>query len=287
VLTSVLFEKEKGTKIEDLLTRLCQLRGISLDDLKVLNDKGEKQNLNPTVGEEDLMFLELLDKKQKQTKENTKEEEDDEGPGKMQLGKPDDIKATVGTPCAYSLREQLFPQEWQALQDLKTNYEICKNYSDEFLMACLFARKLDLIRTHNLLQQNMRWRKENGFLTIPKLSEINQEVFSMWGYVPGARSKEGTGILYFHLVEMGKEPFTANNIIKFLVWHNFVGGFSEGMDFYRNGVFILRDMGQFTWKHVDVDIMKKVNTMWTDNFPTRVKKFIALDPPAIFEALKK
>jgi len=205
----------------------------------------------------------------------------------MQLGKPDDIKATVGTPCAYSLREQLFPQEWQALQDLKTNYEICKNYSDEFLMACLFARKLDLIRTHNLLQQNMRWRKENGFLTIPKLSEINQEVFSMWGYVPGARSKEGTGILYFHLVEMGKEPFTANNIIKFLVWHNFVGGFSEGMDFYRNGVFILRDMGQFTWKHVDVDIMKKVNTMWTDNFPTRVKKFIALDPPAIFEALKK
>jgi len=60
-----LFEKEKDTKVEDLINRLCTLRGIDLSKLKklkIIDDVGNKVDVKKTVGESGLPFIEIIDK---------------------------------------------------------------------------------------------------------------------------------------------------------------------------------------------------------------------------------
>jgi hypothetical protein len=236
------------------------------------------------------MFLELVDKNQKKSKDKKKDTEEENAGAKLQKGKPDTIQVVMGKCCEYPLKDQLFPQEWQALQDLKTNYEICKNYSDDFLMACLFSRKLDLVRTHALLQNNLKWRKENGFAELPKITDFDLDgIMKSWTIVPGSRAKDGTGLVFIEFtdMEMGKEPFTVTTMMKWIAWYYYIGIFSEGMDYFRNGITMVEDLAQFGWKHFDIDFQKKMGSIWSDTFPMRVKRVLVVNPPVIFEALMK
>jgi len=156
-------------------------------------------------------------------------------------------------------------------------------------MACLFSRKLDLVRTHNLLLNNWKWRKENNFTNLPRFSEIPKELWKTSGLSIGMRTKEGNGLAFIVIkdFEIGIEPFTVSNMIKFFVWFYCVGMFSEGMDYFRNGIEIVEDLEGYGWKHFDLDFQKKVGSMWHDTFPLRVKKIHVLNPPAIFDAIMK
>jgi len=73
-MTSVLLSKEKDTVILELLKRLCTNRGIDLSTLNVLDEVGKKVNTNQTVEESKLVFMELIDKneKEKPTKKKRK-----------------------------------------------------------------------------------------------------------------------------------------------------------------------------------------------------------------------
>jgi len=208
---------------------------------------------------------------------------------KLRKGRPHGIVMEIGQTCKIPLKDQLFPEEWHALQDLKTNYEICKNFSDEFLMASLFARKLDLVRTHNLLQSNWKWRVENNFVILPKFSEIPKEYYKSITFVNGARTKDGSGILYFEVKEMeiNKGPWTMDNLMKWIAWYFMIGMFSEGMDYFRNGVQYIQDLQGYSWKQFDLDFQKKGGAAMTDHFPARIKGFLILNPPAIFNAFMK
>jgi len=291
VLTSVLFEKEKDTKIEDLLAKLCTLRGLVRDDLKVLNDTGGKQDTSLSVGEADIMFMELVDKKEKkEEKKKAKDDDDDtEGKGKLRDGAPAGIVPVLGVSCKHGLKEQLFPEEWQALQDLKNNYELCRNYSDEFLVSCLFARKLDLIRTHSLLQNNWKWRKDNNLINIPRYSDFPPDMLKFWMSVTGSRSKNGAGLTYSKIrnLVINQEPFTIPTMQKWILWMYSVGVFREGFDYLRHGIVVIQDMDGYGWKHFDIDFQKKMSGMWQDVFPMRVKGMYILNPPAIFDAVMK
>lgn len=252
------------------------------------NEVGEKADVSKTVAQADAMFIEIVDKNQKKEKEKKSNDDEDKG-AKLRKGIAPGITIEIKKACVAPIKDQLFPEEWQALQDLKTNYEICKNYSDEFLVSCLFARKLDLVRTHLLLQNNWKWRKENGFVNIPKLSEIPRELFNLWTSCVGTRSKFGNGLVFFRVrdFEPGKGPYTFENMIKFITWHSFVGIFTEGLDYFRNGVEMIQDLDGYGWKHFDVEFQKKMSTVWQDTFPMRVKKIIVLNPPTIFNAIVK
>jgi hypothetical protein len=49
-----------------------------------------------------------------------------------------------------NLKDELFEDEWEEFQKLKAS-DKCEGFSDRFLMACLFARKLDIPRTEEML----------------------------------------------------------------------------------------------------------------------------------------
>jgi len=118
-LASVLIEKERETKIEDLIQRLCTLRGIELKKckkLRIVNEQGEKIDLTQTVGDSGLVFIDIMDKTtDKEEKRKQKEE-----PEEFKIRpRPQHIQLTVGKPCYIPLEDQLYEDEKNQLQVVK------------------------------------------------------------------------------------------------------------------------------------------------------------------------
>jgi hypothetical protein len=297
ILTSVLWEKEKNTKIVDLLSRLCQLRGLALDKLEPLSDVGKKltdATLQQAVGESGLFFIELVDKDEDKKKKKDVEEAqvDDEFDDKAASGVPKTMKDKIVPGCLVDapLREQLYDHEWDLLQKFKAkNSDLCSNYSDEFVMACLFARKLDTDRALTLLQNNLKFRKEKNLLTIPKMSELDTNWFKPMLNVVGTRSKAGNPISYMRAKESvpGVEPFTVAYLPKWMAWYNYVGAFSNGIDGFRNGIYAVVDLQDYGWKNFDIEYSKAQNAIWSDCFPGRPRKLFIVNQPMIFTAIIK
>jgi len=292
-LTSVLLEKEKHTVVADLIERTCSLRGIDLKNIRALNDLGKKIDTKQTVEQSGLVFIELIDKKNK-NKDAEKPKsviQESENSHKIKKGAPAAVTHKIGHLCELPLRQQLFDEEWESLQDFKAKHgDVAKNFSDEFLMSSLWARKFDYDRTIKLLQLNIKWRKDNGLEHIPKTSEIEHLIKAMklsW-QIPGARDKKGGGIYYMIFTKdivFGQEPFSVPNIKKWILWYYTVGIFHDGLDGLRNGYTIIEDLAEFGWNHFDIDTQKQLNT--TEIFPLRFSRVVVINPPAIFNAIVK
>jgi len=295
-MTSVLLEKEKDTVIQDLLKRLCTNRGIDPNSLKVYDDVGKKVDTFRTVGESKLVFLELLDKKEKKKKMDFTKKKSDLTESQMTStklsGRPACVQSKPCQVCDVPLSEQLFPEELKALEEFKKQCENTKYFSDEFVITCLMARKFDTKRTTELIENNLKWRRENGLMTLPSIKELESvlEKMTMNFVIPGARDKLGAGITYMIMsedMEMGKEPYTLNTMKKWIAWFYYIGIFHDGIDSLRNGMCIIEDLTGFGWKHFDVDFQKQMSSIWVDTFPLRVKRLLVLNPPVIFGALVK
>jgi len=291
-LTSVLLEREKNTVIADLIERVCTVRAIEIKNIKAYNDEGKKIDTKQTVEQSGLVFIELIDKKNKNKDAvPVKSHIDDEGPGKTHSGKPDRVVLKIGQGVNLPLKEQLYEEEWDILQKFKAKNDISKYYSDEFIMVVLWSRKYDEQRTLASLQENLNWRKANGFINVPTTAEIEpilrlmcRDNFS----IPGARNKAGGGIHYAVVKKdfiIGQEPLTGANLKKWIVWFYFVGMFYEGIDSYRNGITLIHDSSEYTWNHFDLETQKQMNVSTV--FPMRIHKFLIINPPSIFGALIK
>jgi hypothetical protein len=298
ILTSVVWEKEKNTKIVDLLSRLCQLRGLALDKLDPMSDVGKKlpdTTLQQTVIESGLFFIELVDKDEDKKKKKVEEEipvDDELFDEKAVGGVPKGIKDKIVPGCLVDvpLREQLYDHEWDLLQKFKAkNADLCSVYSDEFVMACLFARKLDVERALTLLQNNLKFRKEKGLMNIPKLSELDTNCFKPMLNCVGTRAKSGHPIGYMLAKESvpGVEPFTVASLPKWIAWYNYVGAFANGIDGFRNGVIAVIDLQDYGWKNFDIEYSKASNAVWQDCFPGRPRKLFIVNQPLIFTAVIK
>jgi len=196
-----------------------------------------------------------------------------------------------GSAVFLSLDEQLFEDEKKALHDIKDRSPtLCKNFSDEFVVATLIARKFDLTRTAEALQISLQWRKDNGLLELPKFEDIPPTLLGIMRTIPGTRDKEGRFIRY---VDPGPnfqpnvEPYTLPNMKKFLAWFHYIGVFSEGIDGLRNGVHGVINITHFSWKKFDMDFQKNTVSMANEVFPLLIRKISVVNPPAIFGALHK
>lgn len=180
------------------------------------------------------------------------------------------------------LQNQVFPDEWEAFCRLKETEE-AKQFSDEFLMACLFTKKLDVSRVQAMLQKNLTWRKENGFMEIPAWSALNKELF-LSGFamkIPGARTRRGEGIVYItmrHLIPKNHAPFI-EHAIKWVVWHGMRASLWENCDYFRNGVVVVADLSDMGWDNLDLENATKMGSSFIDNFPMRLSKIILVRPP--------
>lgn len=207
----------------------------------------------------------------------------------MRTGRPD----TAEPPMMYDfmpqpLENELFPEEWDALQELKKN-AITQYFNDRFLAAFLLARKLDINRTLELLKSHMKWRKDHNMQTLPSFESLHKDlILSGFGLkIPGARDKNGCGLLFCKLGNMIPENFKDcdDEVVKWVIWNNTEGNLWEDMDFHRNGLTFVFDLADIGWKNVDLGLQRKINATLMDNFPMRVTKVLVVNAPSIFKSL--
>jgi len=284
-LTSLLIQKEANSKIEELINRLCTLRAIEFDlkKLSVLNDIGGEVNLNQTVSESGLCYIEIVDKKSSKKEKKQKEKEP------LHKPPPPGAKPVLGKLCYLSLDEQLLEEEKTALVEIKKSHsDLCENFTDEYIASCLIARKLDIERTVELLKNGLQFRKESGFETLPKFSEIPREFFDLWDIYPGARDKIGRNIRYGKAGGQAKPNVGFNtipNVRKYFAWMFFVGMFADGFDGIRAGSHTIFDFSELSWNTFDIDYSRTVSKIVTSNFPDLSRKFEVVNPPSIINAL--
>eukprot|EP01126_Amoeba_proteus_P028281 TRINITY_DN2791_c0_g2_i10.p1 TRINITY_DN2791_c0_g2~~TRINITY_DN2791_c0_g2_i10.p1 ORF type:complete len:360 (+),score=56.81 TRINITY_DN2791_c0_g2_i10:78-1157(+) len=184
-----------------------------------------------------------------------------------------------------NLRDELFDDEWSAFLRLKS-LPCSEGFSDRFLMACLFSRKLDVQRTETMLLSNRRWREENGFSVIPEWESLDKNRLVEGRFIlkiPGTRARNGEGIIYIQMGKMfpQKWPGFTETCINWAVWNGMHGGLYEGMDYFRNGMVMIIDMSQVGWNNIDLSLQTKMGSVLLDNFPMRTCKILILNPPWI------
>jgi len=198
------------------------------------------------------------------------------------------VKLTIGQNCYLPLEDQLFDDEKAALRTAK-QFEVAKYFSDEFIVATLFWKKFDMKRTEEALKSNLAFRKEKGFMNLPKFSELDLRVLDTQISLPGARDKHGRGIRFFFPVKRipNVNGSTIENVVKSMVWYHYVGMFSDGIDGLRNGICFVADFEGYSWKNFDIDYQKQTAGLMSDRFPILMRKVLVLNPPTIFLAFKK
>eukprot|EP01126_Amoeba_proteus_P011456 TRINITY_DN14619_c0_g1_i6.p1 TRINITY_DN14619_c0_g1~~TRINITY_DN14619_c0_g1_i6.p1 ORF type:complete len:314 (-),score=44.65 TRINITY_DN14619_c0_g1_i6:320-1261(-) len=187
-----------------------------------------------------------------------------------------------------NLKDELFQDEWEAFLELK-KLPCCEGFSDRFLMACLFARKLDVTRTQTMLENNKRWREENGYREIPKWESLNRARLEEGRFglkIPGSRGRNGEGIIYVRMGRMfpGKWPDFIETCIQWTVWNGMQGGLYESMDYFRNGIMMIADLENMGWDNIDLTLQNRMSSALLDNFPMRTCKILILNPPWILNA---
>jgi len=110
----------------------------------------------------------------------------------------------------------------------------------------------------------------------------------MYNIIPGTRDKNGGGVIYVSFkkeIVFGKEPITVTKLKNWIAWYYYVGMFRDGMDALRPGWTFVEDLTEFGWNHFDLDIQKQLNVYTL--FPVRIRRFIMINPPTIFNAVIK
>jgi len=196
-------------------------------------------------------------------------------------------KIQFGKRTQQPLEEQLFDHELKALAQAK-NLPVVKEggYSDEFVMASLFARKLDIKRTEELLQRNLKWRRENGYEILPTLEDIDKDLILLgfsW-IIVGSRTKDGRGIVYAQFAKLVPSQWGDKKIMDWIIWVFSKGILLEGMDWHRIGVIYI-DLSGFSW--ANTAFQQKIMLAIQNNFPLRISAIYLLNPPSYLEAILK
>jgi len=189
----------------------------------------------------------------------------------------------------YNLQEQLFPNELEVLRQMKSMYDICNNFSDEFVMASLFYSKLDLVRTHRMLQSHWKWRQDSKLVEIPRFSELNKELLDYFILSFGSRCKNGSVPVINNLSKVvpNQPPYVVPEMAKLFLWFFSVGIFSQGIDVFRNGYTLIIDAKDFGWKSIDIDYHRQLANMFSNNFPQRMRACLVYNSPPAAAAMIK
>jgi len=185
-------------------------------------------------------------------------------------------------------KDKITQEEFTALSELKHS-EDSASLTDKQLMIFLFHKKLNVKEARIIMEKNLKWRKENGYLGGVKRSQLNEELlqsmYTFWLF--GARDKEGRLISYLvpAKLDMKKYDFKTHMDYSVFLFDSFVE--NETLDAFRNGITFIEDLKGVSLKNFDMKIGKKLNENITMNFPFRIGQILVLNPGTIVKVLLK
>jgi len=185
-------------------------------------------------------------------------------------------------------RDRLTLKEYEILQEIK-KLKVAEDFSDKVLMIFAFSRKLDVKRTAELLENNNKWMKENGYnwKDPVQLSQLNDKLLrTMYSFfTPGARDKAGHGIGYIMPARVYLKDFTLKehfNMFVFFVQKIYE---EETLDAHRVGFIYIEDIKGVGLKNFDMKSGKQLNLAIQNNFPQRIKGIYIVNPGFVVKGL--
>jgi len=205
------------------------------------------------------------------------------------LGLPDTATVVLHQASMNTLEEMLFEHEQEALAEAK-EWEVSQYFPDKFIMSSIFSRKFDMARVREMLENCYEWRVQEDYVDWPTYDSLEQKMLfnGSWFTIPGARSKNGNGIMYMKMKNMITKDDVDFDLpecmMRMMMWNNSCGMFVDGMDIHRNGFYWICDMKGYGWKHVDLDMQKKMSKI-RDHFPMRLKAMFIFNTPSVMKAI--
>jgi len=193
----------------------------------------------------------------------------------------------------------IHPKEAQALSVLKEKYPEVALHSfwnrfpkDKALYAFLFARKLDVARTADVLKEHLAWRHDHGFMDEIKASSLDQKMMdSLFGfYVPGKRDNRGRLISYIFMGRFKPKDYSKGAMAKVQIWTCEHLLKTEPLDAFRFGFTYVEDLTGAGLSNVQSDKAEQKQTMaMLEIFPLRIRSifFLVVEPGIIIRALLK
>jgi len=185
----------------------------------------------------------------------------------------------------------IHPLEQEALDELK-KHPLAKGQSDKFLFAFLFARKLDIKRTIELLEKHFAFLSEEfpDWETCT-WDDISTKYFDV-GFqlqLPLKRDKEGNGISYLFMGHYPAKEIKFEQFFKCFVYLFKYWLWKEPLDYFRNGMTIVETIKDVSFsKNIDTSrrsqsLMKRL----PNTFPFLIKHIYVCDAGFIVKALVK
>lgn len=196
-------------------------------------------------------------------------------------------------------RNFLLASEIAALVQLKELYEIANHpfFDDKTLLVFLFARKLDLYRTAQLLTGHLQWRQAHNMLRPRRVEDCDPKLLAArctWTH-PGIRDREGRGITY-HFMGRYKD-LSEDAVIQSTVWNFEHLVQDEPLDCHRKGFTIIESIEGMSFKDSLLGTFpsslqggrtkkaKKFMKSGIQYFPMRIQSVIVVEPGRILASL--
>lgn len=191
-------------------------------------------------------------------------------------------------------RAQLTAEETEALAAFRAlDPELTTPWNDAFLMRFIWARKLDVPRAVELLQNHMKWREEWDVqnLDMAAVESYFRQGSTFWA--PGNYTKQGHSVSYLLLNKFDKEAFGRLGMkgVLHASYYALDLALDHDIEIGRKGSVIIEDFSGASFmdlmsmmKGGDLDMKKMMDSM-QNHLPSRMGGIIILNAPWYIRAL--
>lgn len=195
-------------------------------------------------------------------------------------GRTQDEWNTIRKECLKN-PDYIHPVEEAALKELKEAYPISNDpfFSDNYLYACLFARKLDVKRTAELLQNNLEWRKKNDYINPLRINDLkNHLVRSAFLYsLDGVRDNQGRYVIYMESRKYFPKQYSVKDVLDQFMWQFDRLLRIEPLDIWREGFTYVYDLKGWSFtQNFDRKMSRATTLAIQNNFPFRVRSVLLI-----------
>jgi len=167
-------------------------------------------------------------------------------------------------------------------------------FDDRTLYVCLFARKLDVSRTVELLKGHLKWKKDHNLDRPRRLSDIDTKlVDAAYSFAnPDVRDNKGRGVMYIFMNRFFPDNYTDDAFLQNVVWSFEWTCQNIDFDIHRKGFTVIESIDgvsirknmAFGKKKAILDKFMKEGFKY---FPMRIASILVIEPGKVLEILLK
>ncbi|EFA78199.1 CRAL/TRIO domain-containing protein [Heterostelium album PN500] len=180
----------------------------------------------------------------------------------------------------YKIMNNLTEEELQRLAEFK-KMSIAQNIDDHYLMVYLFAKKLNVEKAAETLQNNIDLRSKLGIPFPLRKAQVNVDIVKkMYSFfIPDTRDANGRVIAYLYPSKMIPKQYDFVDCMKILFWFSDITVYEDSIG-HRNGMVVVEDLTKVSMKNFDSRLTDMMKGKSLENiFPGRIEAIYLINQP--------